>query len=276
MMVDGRLARFVLAVFVLCVVCSGAAFSETISQNFDHSLGLGTSAQSWEHRIDLPDGWAMKGQIFVNRGLKLSGKLVIEREELKSNYYYVKVRLPKAWAWTAKGSLSVTLEGGAEAPTTPVLDPCEGLRAYGYGTTPRFSWTGQGKFSAVTLLDRTTGLNVWERVIVGGCTCELDEGSLRVGNHYYFGARQSDETGRYSGESRAGFRVDVRHERCTFCNGAGWTFCNSCGGSGHFMSTGPNGQPIYTICSSCGGSGRQRCTFCNGTGYTEVPIVVNE
>ena len=275
-MVRGQMARFVLGVFVLCMVCSGAACAETIVQNFDHSLGIGTSAQSWEHRIDIPDGLAMKGQVFVKRTLALAGKLVIEREEFKSNYYYVKVRLPKAWMWVSKGNLAVTLETGAEAPSTQVLEPCQGLRVFGYGTTPKFSWNGLGKFTAVTLLDRTSAQNVWERVILNGCAGDLDEGSLRVGNHYYFGVRQSDETGRYSTESRAAFRVDVRQERCTYCSGAGWTFCNSCGGSGHFVTTGPNGQPIYTICSACGGSGRQRCTFCNGTGYTEVPIVVNE
>ncbi len=276
MVVRGNLVRVLAVVFLLGVVGVGAAFADTITQTFEHSLAVGTHAQSWEHRIDLPDAWAMKGQFFVKRSLALTGKMVIEREELKPNYYYVKVRLPKAYLWVAKGNLQVTLEGGAEAPATPVLEPCTGLKVSGYGTTPKMAWIGQGKFTALTLLDRTSGESVWERVILGKTTADLDEGNLSVGHHYFFGARQSDETGRYSAETRAGFRVDVKKEKCRYCYGSGWETCRNCNGAGHIVSTGPNGQPVYTICGACNGTGRQRCTWCNGTGYTEVPIIVNE
>lgn len=276
MMMRGRLASWLGMAVLSALLLAGPAMAETITQTFEHQLGIGESAKSFEHRIDLPEPLAMKGQIFVGRQLELSGKMVIEREELKGTYYYVKVRLPKATLWVAKGSLKVTLETGAQPPATPVLESCTGLKVTGPGLTPRLSWNGAGKYTAVTLLDRGSGKTVWERVILGKTVADLDEGGLSVGRRYFFGARQSDETARYSPEAKVAFRVDVKVERCRSCYGTGWETCRSCNGSGHFVSQGPNGQPIYTVCSFCHGTGRQPCTWCNGTGKIETPIIVPE
>ncbi len=251
------------------------AMAQTLTQAFPHSLGVGTSAQSYEHRIDLPEDWASKNVFFVKRTLVLTGKMVIEHEELTPNYYFVKVRLPKAWLLTAKGSLSVTLDGG-QPPSVAFPDACTGLRVGPPATKPRFSWAGLGKYTAVSLLDKGTGKTVWERVILGKCDCEMDEGSLGVGHRYLWAVKQSTEAGRYSPEAQGAFKIGVTYERCVHCMGTGWIRCAYCNGTGGHVVTGPNGQSHYQICGQCGGSGRERCSFCLGTGQVEVPVIIPE
>jgi hypothetical protein len=266
-------AVFGMFALLLCLPLIGAA--ETIGKTFDHNLGIGTGSKSYEHRIDLPEALLAKGHVFVQRSLGLSGKLVIEREELKGTYYYVKVRLPKAWLIPAKGSLKVTLETGTQAPASPVLQAPAGLTVREPAGNPRFSWQGTGKFTAVSLLDRNSGQTVWERVILNATQTQVDENVLAIGHRYLWAVKQADETARYSTETSDAFSIKTRYERCTPCFGSGWVRCGPCGGSGHVIVNGPNG-PISQTCNYCHGSGRERCTICRGTGQVEVPVIVHE
>ncbi|MBI3039284.1 hypothetical protein HYY75_09605 [bacterium] len=267
----------ILAVSLICCTFTSWAYGETISQSFEHKLGFGESSKSWEHRVDLPDGWAMKNLFFAKRTLALSGKLVIEREEFKPNYYYVKVRLPKATLWTGKGSLAVTLEGASQPLPGDAPDSPTGLWVNGGSSIPNFKWNGLGKYTAITLLDRGNGKTVWERLILNSTKCQMDEGDLRVGHHYLWAVKQSDETARYSTESQAGFRIDTKWGPCEYCHGMGSTVCTTCSGSGWiWVGGGPNGTPIHTPCHRCNGTGRERCTWCHGQGTVQVPVIVVE
>ncbi|HQG29074.1 MAG TPA: hypothetical protein PLY73_11040, partial [Candidatus Ozemobacteraceae bacterium] len=67
------LVRFLLLVTVCLFLLPAIAGAETLTQNFDHKLGMNQAAQSWEHRIDLPDAMAQNGMSFFRRSLTLSG-----------------------------------------------------------------------------------------------------------------------------------------------------------------------------------------------------------
>ncbi len=149
--------KFVSLFVVLALVCCASSLSaQELNKNFAHSLAIGASAQSYEHRVDLPENWAAEGKFFIGRTLKLDGKLVIEREELTKTYYYVKVRLPKATMWFAKGNIDITLKAGNVAAAVPVLPAPAGLKVSGE-SYPKFSWIGAGNYSAISLLDRSNG-----------------------------------------------------------------------------------------------------------------------
>ena len=269
-----RTVRVLSAMFLFTCLLAAPAFAETISQTFDHALGNGNNPQSWEHRIDLPDAWAMNKVSFVGRSVELKDKLVIEREELKPNYYYIKVRLPKGWWGSAKGSVRVTVEGSAVPLTAPVLGACTALKATDPGDMPNLSWNGAGKFTNVTLIDRASGRTIWERVILGATSCKMDESYLTVGHNYFFGTRQSDGTGRYSPESKIAFKIGTRKVPCTTCGQSGWVRCPFCNGTG-MGHGGPIGSP-NSFCSNCHGTGRVVCNTCNGSGKMDEPIIVNE
>jgi len=260
---------------VMFLVASAQA--ETLTQTFEHKLGMNAPAQSWEHRIDLPENLMSQGLLFVRRTLSLSGKLEIEREELKGNSYYVRVWLPKTF-WGTKGALTVNLEALNQAPcTTPPAAPTElKIARNSDPMAPTFTWKGLGKFSAVTLYDVNTNQTVWERIAVNALQSEVS-GSLKIGHHYKWAVMQSDECAKYSTETQAGFRLETRWETCITCRGTGWVTCNACHGAGGTYSGGANGQPpVYHPCSFCHGTGRERCNICLGSGRVERPIIIVE
>lgn len=268
--------RFAFVLLLALAVVPAFAF-ESITQNFDHKLAMNAQSQSWEHRIALPDDWAQRGLLFIRRQLTVSGKLQIVREELKANYYYVQVRLVKSF-WGSKGAVSVTIDGDPQMPAVPEIAAPTGLgfAPKSHPLAPTFKWNGSGKYAALTLFDTTDNQTVWERVAVNGTTREVDEGSLKAYHHYRWAVKDGNDYGRYSKESQAGFRIDVRNERCISCNGMGYTVCPNCGGSGHIVSQGPNGTPVYHTCSNCMGTGRKQCPFCQGTGTQQVPVAIPE
>lgn len=267
-------SALVLGLVLTCLVPAiGAA--DVLEKKIEHNLGLGSGAQSWEHRIDLPEDWAARGLFFARRSLTLDGRLVIEREELAKTYYFVKVRLPKEQLLPMKGSLVVKLDALPTPILTPVIAPCERLTIT-ERVNPTFSWTGMGKYTAITLLEREGAKTVWERVITSGTVARLDESVLRVGRRYLWAVKQSDEIAKYGPEAMAAFRVGTKMETCHTCMGTGYVRCNSCGGSGVIATQGPNGTVVMKQCTWCHGSGRMRCDRCNGFGHTQVPIIITE
>lgn len=197
---------------IALVFSAALAGAETLKQQFDHQLLVNTPAQSWEHRIDLPEANAQKGLVFTKRNLQLLGRLVIEREEFTPTYYYVKVRLPKHFQEPARGFLNVELEIGnkpvAPVVTVPptnlsIMDGCAARK-------PALLWKGEGKYTAITVYDVDAGKTVWERVIVGFKGAEYDEGYLDL-HHFKWAVKQSDESGRYTGETQAGFRIENKN-----------------------------------------------------------------
>lgn len=271
-----KLFSFALIALIGLLV-TGTAWAETVSQTFEHKLGMNAPAQSWEHRIELTEGQMNDGLFFVRRALTLTGKLEIESEELKGNYYYVKVWLPKTF-WGTKGALTVNIEALDQTPSmNPPAAPTD-LKISGKSDpmAPTFTWKGLGKCSAVTLYDVTTNQTVWERIAVNALQAEVS-GSLKIGHHYKWAVKQSDENAKYSLETQAGFRLETRWETCMTCRGSGWVTCSSCHGAGGTYSGGANGQPpVYHPCSFCHGSGRQRCNICLGHGQVERPIIIVE
>jgi hypothetical protein len=261
--------------FLAGILLAGTAVhAQTLEKSFAHSLPIGQQAASFEHRIDLPADWAARGEVFVGRSLALVGKLVIEREELKPTYYYVKVRLPKATVWFAKGEIKISLKGG----TTPSLQTPgapQALKAIG-GTRPLFSWLGEAPYANISLMDRGDGATLWERVLLGSNKAELDEGEVRVGRRYLWAVRLAGENARYSAESQMAFRVGTKAQSCRDCRGTGYETCRQCNGSGHIVVMGPNNQPQYKVCGTCVGTGRVRCVWCNGTGTVHVAVVIPE
>ena len=262
----------ILLALALCLSPLGA---EELHKNFAHKLSIGSSAQSYEHRIDLPEDWAAQGKYFVGRTLTLDGKLVIEREELTKTYYYVKVRLPKVLLWFAKGSIDINLKAAADQPTTPVLNAPTGLKVLG-GSNVNFRWTGDGAFSAISLMNREDGNTMWERVILNDHECELTEARVKIGGKYLWAVQQADETGRYSKEAQGKFRIGTKQERCPKCWGSGYVTCTRCNGSGHIVVNGPDNTPVSQICYNCHGTGRERCIEGMGSGHVTVPVVVPE
>lgn len=263
-----------LVVLFAMFICLSPASGQELQQNFAHSLNVGSQAKSFEHRIDLPEKWAAEGKYFTGRALKLDGKLVIEHEELTKTWYYVKVRLPKATLWFTKGSIDITLKAGSTV-SGPAMSAPTALKVSG-NSYPKFSWAGNGQYSAISLMDRSNGAPLWERVILGDHACVMDEGSVRVGGKYAWAVKQTDESARYSNDAQGQFRVETRQERCRQCMGSGYLTCRICRGSGHIVTNGPNNTPVTTVCHTCNGTGRERCPDCMGHGYLTVPFIVAE
>jgi len=196
--------------FAVALVCPVSA--ETLSQTFTHELVVTAPAQSWEHRIDLPEELSATGRIFVRRALELTGRMVIEREQFTPTYYYVKVRLPKLVGEPMKGILKVDLELGSQPAVTPVPGQPTGL-----GTAPvtpalrpAFIWKGTGPYYAVTLYDVDENRTVMERVVIRNTYCSSTSEEWLKHHHYRWAVKQADETGRWSKEAQAGFRIEVK------------------------------------------------------------------
>lgn len=186
--------------------------AETISQTFTHDLVVNAPAQSWEHRIDLPEDLAMKGHIFVKRALAMDGRMVIEREQFTPTYYYVKVRLPKLVGEYMKGILKVSLETGTQPAVTPVPgQPTDlALAPYTAALRPVLTWKGTGPYYAVSLYDVNENRTVMERVTIAKTFCESTREEWLQHHHYRWAVKQADETGRWSREAQAGFRIEVK------------------------------------------------------------------
>jgi hypothetical protein len=197
-----------LALVTLCAF-SPAFAAETITQTFFHQLKVNTPAQSWEHRIDLPESAAMKGQFFVARRLDLRmGKLVIERELFTPTFYYVKVRLPKHFSEPKAGSLKVDLDIDHKPNLTPAPAHPEALALSDVGAArkPVFTWKSPARYAAVTLYDLDTNQTVWERVSTWPGSVAFDEGFLPL-HRYRWAVKVSGENGRWSKEVQAGFKI---------------------------------------------------------------------
>ncbi|MBF0406487.1 MAG: hypothetical protein HQM10_03985 [Candidatus Riflebacteria bacterium] len=256
-------------IFIALLGITGMASADVIQQSYEHRLGLGQTSESWDHQIDIPADWAAKGYVFNRRMLAPTGDLEIEREELSRTYYFVKVRLVKGKLGFAKGSLNVTLEGGAPVAATNLQAP-EGLSVAGKPLTPSFAWNGNGKYFSISLYNRDTNQTLWERVITGNKTVTLNEIKLKIAGKYTFGVCQSDETSKYSKAANRNFRIDGREEKCRPCNGTGFVICSNCNGTG--WVDGAHQMPCY-ICLQ---TGKVRCYTCSGSGVVQVPFLVDE
>ncbi|MBF0408281.1 MAG: hypothetical protein HQM10_13090 [Candidatus Riflebacteria bacterium] len=195
------------------VIFSGTCYSQTIKQVFDHQLLVNQPSQSWEHRVDLPDQYAQQGLIFVKRNLKivLPCFLVVEREELNANYYYVKVRLPKVLPESKRGIVEVELSIGNTVPVTPDLNPPTelSLSQHTAARKPAFLWKGDSVYSAVTLYDLDEGQTIFERVVDNKKrVCLFDEPYFLPLHRYIWAVKQVDETGKESAETQARFRIE--------------------------------------------------------------------
>lgn len=198
----------VFAVLFLALV-GVTAQGQTLEQNFFHQLKVGEPAQSWEHRIDLPEAAAMQGRVFVGRNLDLRmGKLVIEREVLTPTFYYVKVRLPKHPEVPMAGNLKVDLQiGDVISDKKPEAPVSLALSSVGATLKPIFTWKTTCRYAAVTLLDLTTQQTVWERVATNCGYIGFDEGYLKKDHQYRWAVKVSDINGKYSTEALAGFKI---------------------------------------------------------------------
>ncbi|MGM0600698.1 MAG: hypothetical protein ACQETH_12885 [Candidatus Rifleibacteriota bacterium] len=270
-----RRCKFFLFVLVIALFATGQAAAEEINKTFEHSLGFGNSAKSFEHKIDLSEELAAEGKYFIARSLKLDGKLVIEREELTKTYYYIKVRLPKATLWFAKGNVQITLK--AEKTDAPAITPNapDNLKVWG-GNYARFSWNGSENLTAISLYDKSDQKTIWERVILDKHECVMDEGYLDVGHSYVWAVKQAGLSGKYSSESQNAFKVGTKQERCRHCFGSGYVTCKRCNGSGHVVVNGPDDTPVSQICYNCHGTGKEKCMQCLGDGYNIVPVIIPE
>ncbi len=224
---------FVLVLFLIQVfsVCASA---DVIERTFEHNLGMTQGATSWEHRIDLPEELVAKGFVFHKRSFALTGRLVVESEELARTFYYVKVRLPKAQLLPMKGAIKVSLES-TQAPVPPVIPAApEKLYMTNPPEAPGFGWKGTGSYSNITLLDRHSGKTVWERVLVGANHCHLDEDKLYMHGRYIWAVRQSGEGAAWGPATEFRFRIESRIEICPNCHGISTQPpCQTCHGTGH-------------------------------------------
>ncbi len=203
-----RKINLLIAVLFMSLVAF-AAQAQNIEQNFFHQLKVGEAAQSWEHRIDLPETAAMQGKIFVARNLDLRmGKLVIEREMLTPTFYYVKVRLPKHPEVPMAGNLKVELKiGDVPSAQKPEAPTALALSEVGATLKPIFTWKTDSRYAAVTLFDLTEQKTVWERVATINGHIGFDEGYLKKDHRYRWAVKVSGENGKYSAETAAGFKI---------------------------------------------------------------------
>ncbi len=202
---------------VLLIVCllsvALVAQAETLEKNFFHQLKVGEQPQSFEHRIDLPEAAAMKGQVFTGRGLDLRmGKLVIEREMLTPTFYFVKVRLPKHVEVPMAGNLKIQLEiGDVLSSKTPDAPVQLALSSAGATLKPIFTWKTTCRYAAITLFDLTEQKTVWERVSTTCGYIGFDEGYLKKDHRYRWAVKVSDANGRFSTETVAGFKIEEQN-----------------------------------------------------------------
>lgn len=235
--------RLTVLVLVLLQVPMMSAIADVIERTYEHKLGMSQGATSWEHRIDLPEDQLAKNYVFHKRSFTLSGRLVVEREELTRTFYYIKVRLPKAQLLPMKGAITVSVES-TQTPVPPMTLPAPAkLYMTNPAEAPGFGWEGAGRFTNITLLDRHSGKTIWERVHVGLTHCRLDEDKLYVHGRYIWAVRQSDETAAWGPSSEFRFRIETRIEICPQCHGV-------------------NSQPP--------------CTTCHGTGHVTVPVIYTD
>lgn len=232
-----RLPALVLA---LLVAFAPGAMADGIEQTFEHKLGMSQGATSWEHRIDLPEALVAQGHVFSKRTFALTGRLVVEREELARTYYYVKVRLPKYQLFPMSGAIKVSLET-TQTPVAPTPFPAPTkLYMTNPADAPGFGWEGNGSYANITLLERSSGKTIWERVLPGQKHCHLDEDVLQYYGRYIWAVRQGDETATWGPAAEFRFRIEKRIEICPTCHGT------------------PTQPP---------------CTTCHGTGHVTVPVI---
>lgn len=235
--------RLLVPVLVLLQVLSVSAFAEVIEQTYEHKLGMSQGATSWEHRIDLPENLAAQGYVFHKRSFALSGRLVVEAEELTRTYYYLKVRLPKYQLFPMSGAITVSVESTLTPVSPTTLAAPTKLYMTNPAEAPGFGWEGPGRFTNITLLDRSSGKTIWERVLVGAKRCHLDEDRLYYHGRYIWAVRQSDETAAWGPSSEFRFRIEPRVVICPKCHGV-------------------NTQPP--------------CPECHGTGHVTVPVIYKD
>jgi len=225
--------RMMALILVLLQVLTLSATADVIEQTYEHKLGMSQGATSWEHRIDLPENLAAQGYVFHKRSFTLSGRMVVENEELTKTYYYVKVRLPKAQLLPMKGAITVSVESTQTPAQATILPAPTNLNMTYPAEAPGFIWESQGKFTNITLLDRATGKTIWERVLVGVKHCHLDEDRLYLYRRYIWAVRQSDETAAWGPSSEFRFRTATKVEICPTCHGvSSQPICPTCQGTG--------------------------------------------
>ncbi len=204
-----RILPVVLGLFVFVLLTAAVARAETITQEFKHNLLVNQPAQSWEHRIDIPEDCQAHGMIFVKRNLFLMGKLVIEREEFTPAYYYVKVSMPKHPGEPVAGVLKVTIDLDKKPCADPIVAPATDLKLMDGCASryPIFTWKGNNNYAAITLYDADTNQTIWERVICKHSGAGYDEITPLPLHHYKWAVKLSDATGRWSKETQAAFKI---------------------------------------------------------------------
>ncbi len=268
----GRLFVLVLSVAVFSAVLGGPVCAETLQKQFPHKLASAypVVTKIFEDRVDLPDAWAKQGWRFLKRAIKPSGKLVIEREELTATYYYVRVKMFSD-VMDITGQVDVTLEGGPALALPAAPEPCTSLSAKAPALRPFFSWSGSNAFTLVSLMEKSTGSTIWERLVLNASKAHVDEGALKVGSHYLWAVKHGDEFGRYSAQTVGAFRIEGRIVDCTYCKGKGKVTCPTCDGQGSWaVPSNPPGSWEHKICMDCNGSGEVKCRPCRGSGKTEA------
>lgn len=183
---------------MLLIVGVIPAFSEEITEIFSHNLELNASSRSFEHRISLPGKWAAQGKYFTSRSLKIEGDLVIQKEQLLANGYYVKCRLVSSSERPPQGSLTVTLHVSSTPDLTTALEACLTLKVIP-DRLPRFYWSGgEAEVTALRLTDLDRNRIVWERLLVGKHCTIMDETVIESGHRYMISAWQVNSNGRLS------------------------------------------------------------------------------
>jgi len=255
-----RSVRFsVYTLIIAAFMCFGIARAEEINKEFIHHAGWFHGVTYFEDRVDLPEDALAQKKMFVGRTVIVSEKGFIVREEMKANYYYVKVGVPDG-IMGKDITVTVNLRVDSNPLTAPIVDRPSNLRVSGSARSPEFGWSGGGTYTAFTLLNMDSGTTLYERVLMTTQShktdLRLDEGS------YIFAVKQSDGTGRYSPETKGKFRVDSHFERCKNCHGHGEVDCSYCHGSGHDIN--------HDRCTWCHGHGEVECSSCDGRGEVKV------
>ncbi|MFC1742709.1 hypothetical protein ACFL35_01855 [Candidatus Riflebacteria bacterium] len=191
---------------------------KTIDKMITHELRVNTKAKSWDHVIRVPEELAMKGYFFVQRHFTTVGlgTLVVVREELKKNYYYLKVRLPKHYSMPAVGSVKIILKLSGEPVNISHPAKPTDLKVSPYGAVlrPIFTWKGGEKYAALTLLDTESGKTIFERAISLHKSCFYDESAFLKPNHSYIWAvKQANAYGKYGKEVRVEYFTKIPPDR---------------------------------------------------------------
>ncbi|MBF0405708.1 MAG: hypothetical protein HQM10_00020 [Candidatus Riflebacteria bacterium] len=200
-----------LVAFSLLIFSGNKLLAQELKETFSHEIGaLESKTKTWEHTVTLPEEAQKKGLRFISREFEILGDMIVEKEEFKANFYHIKVKLAGNLLNSLKGTINIKLCIGDKPQDYSSYLPSPDLNEDDKDFfAPEFNWiSGRGEVAAVSLIERTSGAVLWERVMPNTGVLKIGQGvlkgqdKLRKNTKYLFTIRISGPNGKWTKECR--------------------------------------------------------------------------